>query len=130
MPHDPNSVTEKYKIGIHIRGQSSRSNPKRPFAIKMYDYDANELKSMLLNVVCVLYACCMRVCVSLRVLCACLRVWCLFCKQILMNVAEKDYSLFGFAKQDKYVLYSAYVDPSLIRNQMAFELSRSMGQYH
>lgn len=37
--------------------------------------------------------------------------------------------MFGFPKNNKWVLYSATVDPSLIRNQVAFELARGMGKY-
>lgn len=48
MPYDDNAVTERYKIGIHIRGQSSRGAPKKPFAVKMYDYDEPELESMFI----------------------------------------------------------------------------------
>lgn len=48
LPYDDNSVTERYKIGIHIRGQSTRGSQKKAFSVKMYDYDNTEqLKSML-----------------------------------------------------------------------------------
>ena len=42
---------------------------------------------------------------------------------------DKEYSLFGLPKQDKYVLYGGYADPTLIRNKLNFDLSRSMGKY-
>lgn len=43
LPYLEEAVTERYKIGIHIRGQSTRNNPKKPFAVKMYDYNSSEL---------------------------------------------------------------------------------------
>lgn len=44
-------------------------------------------------------------------------------------IVEKDVSIFGWPKQAKYVLYSAAVDGSLIRNIFTFQMSQNMGQY-
>ena len=50
-------------------------------------------------------------------------------KLTLTDSLHRNYSLLGMPKEHHWILHGPYMDMSLMRNKLAFDLARSMGEY-